>query len=68
MGVLLLECAYLYTADAEYTYEDMEREMKAKLMALADQACSYMHNERSTTHPMNLGAWLMFPWLRHPGT
>ena len=33
-------------ADAEYTYEEMEREMKSKLMVLATNACSYMHRER----------------------
>ena len=37
---------YSLTADAEYTYEDMLREMKAKLMSLADSACTYMHNKR----------------------
>lgn len=35
-----------YISDVEYTYEDMEGEMKSKLMALADNACSFMHNKR----------------------
>lgn len=37
---------YLYIADSEYTYGEMEGEMKAKLMALADDACTYIHGER----------------------
>ena len=36
----------IITADSEYVYEEMEGEMKAKLMALADNACTYMHRER----------------------
>lgn len=35
-----------YIADTEYVYEDMEREMKSKLMALADNACTYVHDKR----------------------
>ena len=35
-----------YLGDSEYVYEDMEREIKSKLMALADDACVYMHNDR----------------------
>lgn len=36
----------VYIADSEYTYEEMEGEMKSKLMALADDACTYIHGER----------------------
>ena len=42
----LTETVTLLAADAEYTYEEMEREMKCKLMALADEACSHMHDQR----------------------
>ena len=53
-GMLEMGTAYLpiasnwdqYLAGSEYVYEDMEREIKSKLMALADDACVYMHNER----------------------
>ena len=38
-----------YLAAAEYTFQDMEGEMKAKLMALADRACKYIHDQRSET-------------------
>ena len=34
------------SADSEYVYEEMEGEMKAKLMALAENACTYLHGER----------------------
>ena len=34
------------TDDSEYTYEEMEGEIKAKLMALADDACTYIHGKR----------------------
>lgn len=37
---------YIHVADSEYTYGEMEGEMKAKLMALADDACTYIHGER----------------------
>ena len=53
-GMLEMGGAYLpvdsswerYIADAEYTYKDMEWEGKKKLMALADDACKYMHSSR----------------------
>ena len=35
-----------FSADCEYTYEEMEGEMKSKLMALADNACTYIHGQR----------------------
>ena len=44
---------YYYIADAEYVYEDMKQEMKAKLMALANSACSYLHDKR----------YMKSPWL-----
>lgn len=31
----------IYTADSEYIYQEMEREVKAKLIALANEACSF---------------------------
>ncbi|CAI7996420.1 DNA polymerase subunit gamma-1 [Geodia barretti] len=42
-----------YIADCEYVYEEMGGEIKAKLMALADDACTYMHGKR----------YLESPWL-----
>jgi hypothetical protein len=33
-------------ANAEYYYEEIQNEIKTHLMALADDACSYSHNER----------------------
>ena len=53
-GMLEMGTAYLpvasnwnqYLGDSEYMYEDMEREIKSKLMTLADDACVYMCNER----------------------
>ena len=41
--------AYLVTfslANAEYYYEEIQNEIKTHLMALADDACSYIHDER----------------------
>ena len=35
-----------HSADCEYVYEEMGGEIKAKLMALADDACTYMHGKR----------------------
>ena len=45
-GVMNSQHHALNQDDTEYTYEEMQNEMRAKLMALADNACSYMHNDR----------------------
>ena len=53
-GLLEMGGAYLpvdrswsrYLADCKYTFEDMDWEMRSKLMALADAACANMHMER----------------------
>ena len=42
----VLYCIYAHSADSEYVYEEMEGEMKSKLMALAENACTYLHRER----------------------
>ena len=47
LAYLPVDCSWeRYLAAAEYTFQDMEGEMKAKLMALADSACKYSHNQR----------------------
>ena len=47
MYILYIEPVhYHHIADCEYKYEEMEGEMKAKLMALADNACTYIHGQR----------------------
>ena len=35
-----------YVAEAEYTFEDIQYEMKAKLVALANEAAHHMKEER----------------------
>lgn len=53
-GMLEMGSAYLpvnqswneYVAEAEYTFEDMQHEMKAKLVALANEAAHHMKEER----------------------
>ena len=36
----------MHAANAEYYYEEIQNEIKTHLMALADDACSYIHNAR----------------------
>ena len=43
---VLIGTLLFLTADTEYKYEEMEREIQTQLMFLATEACSYMHDER----------------------
>lgn len=59
MSVVIKMC--IHVDEAEFTYEEIQREMKAKLMALADNACSYIHHDRygklQDTDPAWLNLW-----------
>ena len=46
MPLLFQQYYWSHSADCEYVYEEMGGEIKAKLMALADDACTYMHGKR----------------------
>jgi DNA polymerase gamma 1 len=62
-GMLEMGLAYLpidqswneYLDTAEKTFCDLEGEMKSNLMKLADQACSYGHNEQYKSDPWLYG-------------
>ena len=43
---MLLIRIYISTANAEYYYEEIQNEIKTHLMALADDACSYIHDQK----------------------